>query len=66
MIIFVHSIHKNRDFNRIGAVNFEDIYSFSVDILEVVLLTRSARTAGTTSATTNAVRCDFSAQRLGP
>ena len=42
------------------------IYFFSVDILEVFLLTRSARTAGTTSATTNAVRCDFSAQRLGP
>ena len=48
------------------AGNIEDICIFSVDILEVVLLTRSARTAGTTSATTNAVRCDFSAQRLGP
>ena len=50
----------------IGVGNIEDICIFSVDILEVVLLTRSARTAGTTSATTNAVRCDFSAQRLGP
>ena len=51
----------------IGAGNIEDIWClFSVDILEVVLLTRSARTAGTTSATTNAVRCDFSAQRLRP
>ena len=48
------------------AGNIEDICIFSVDILEVVLLARGARTAGTTSATTNAVRCDFSAQRLGP
>ena len=29
MIIFLHSTHKNRDFNRIGAVNFEDIFFFS-------------------------------------